>query len=230
MNGYCYDLHVHTKEASACGVRTGAEQAEEAHRAGYAGIVISDHFFNGNTAVSAELPWEERVRGLCAGYESARKRGEELGIDVLFAWEYSFWGADFITLGLGTDWLLAHPDVLDWPVEDYLDRVRADGAYVIHAHPFREAWYIRSIRLYPTRVDAVEIVNTSHENAAFNRRAKWYAEEFGLTAVGGSDAHYPGCIQGGVYLKERARTVDELIAQLRGDGILGVRDKIVQKD
>jgi len=230
MNGYCYDLHVHTKESSACGARTGAEQAEEAFQSGYAGIVITDHFFNGNTAVSADLPWEERVRGLCAGYESARKKGEELGLDVLFGWEYSYFGTDFITLGLGTDWLLEHPDVLSWPPEEYLDRVRAEGGFVIHAHPFREAWYVKAIRLMPTRVDAVEIVNTSHEDPAFNRRAKWYAEEFGLTAVGGSDAHYPGCIQGGVYLKERVRTVDELIGQLRGGGVLGVKEKIMKKD
>lgn len=224
MQGYCYDLHVHTSESSACGARTGAEQAEEAFAAGYAGIVITDHFFNGNTAVSADLPWEERVHALGAGYRSARARGEEIGLDVLFGWEYSFWGTDFITLGLDEQWLLAHEDVLRWKPEEYLDRVRADGAYVIHAHPFREAWYVSAIRLMPARVDAVEIVNTSHEDPAFNARAKWYAQEFGLTAVGGSDAHYPGCIRGGVYLKERAQTMNALIRQLRAGEILSVKE------
>ena len=33
--------------------------------AGYTGIFVTDHFFNGNTAVPADLPWRERVERFC---------------------------------------------------------------------------------------------------------------------------------------------------------------------
>ena len=56
---YKYETHLHTKEASACASSTGAEMARAYQAAGYAGIIVTDHFFNGNTAVPANLPWEK---------------------------------------------------------------------------------------------------------------------------------------------------------------------------
>ena len=58
---YKYDLHVHTKEGSACGRSTGAEMAEMYAREGYSGFVVTEHFYTGNTAVPRDLPWEEWV-------------------------------------------------------------------------------------------------------------------------------------------------------------------------
>ena len=49
---YRYDLHVHTYEGSACARSTGAELADFYKEKGYDGIVISDHFWRGNTRVA----------------------------------------------------------------------------------------------------------------------------------------------------------------------------------
>ena len=48
---YKYETHMHTAEASACATSTGAEMARAHKEAGYTGIFITDHFFNGNTTV-----------------------------------------------------------------------------------------------------------------------------------------------------------------------------------
>ena len=53
---YKYDLHVHTKEGSACARNTGAEMAEMYAREGYSGFFVTDHFYTGNTAVPRDLP------------------------------------------------------------------------------------------------------------------------------------------------------------------------------
>ena len=99
---YKYDLHVHTKEGSACGRSTGAEMAEMYAREGYTGFVVTDHFYTGNTAVPRDLPWEEWVDRFCEGYRSAKRRGDELGLDVFFGWEFGLGGGtEFLTLG---DW------------------------------------------------------------------------------------------------------------------------------
>ena len=55
INGYLYDTHVHTSEGSACGQNTGAEMARAYQKAGYAGIVVTDHFFYGNTEADRSL-------------------------------------------------------------------------------------------------------------------------------------------------------------------------------
>ena len=70
-----YDVHVHTAEASKCSPQPGAEMAEEYHAKGYTGIIVTDHFLNGNTRVPADLPWKERIRLFCLGYEHAAERG-----------------------------------------------------------------------------------------------------------------------------------------------------------
>ena len=86
---FFYETHMHTCQASACGKATGKEQARAYKEAGFAGIIITDHFFGGNTAVSRELPWEERVDLFWKGYEDAKEEGDRIGLDVFFGHVFS---------------------------------------------------------------------------------------------------------------------------------------------
>ena len=114
-------------------------------------MCITDHFFNGNTSVPRDLPWEERVELFYSGYELAYEEGKKQGFDVFFGWEWTFRGTDILTYGLGKEWLLAHPEVWELSINDYCDLARESGAFLVHAHPFREAAYIDMIRLFPER-------------------------------------------------------------------------------
>ncbi len=98
-----------------------------------------------------------------------------------------------------------------------LKRVRAAGGYIIHAHPFAEAPWIESIRLYPRLVDAVEIVNNGCD-ATVNARAAWYAAQYGLAATAGSDAHERDPVKEnpcGVLLERPVDTIEELVNEIR---------------
>ena len=44
---YLYETHCHTKESSACGLATADEMIAAYHQKGYRGVIITDHFFNG---------------------------------------------------------------------------------------------------------------------------------------------------------------------------------------
>lgn len=194
---YKYEIHCHTSETSRCSNLSGAELAEFYKDAGYNGIIVSDHFFNGNTTIprntgiagDRKYSWEERVELFCMGYENAYRRGVEIGIDVFFSWEYSYLGADYLTYGLDKEWLLANSDIESLPITDYFKRVREAGAFIIHAHPFRQAEYISGIFLFPERTEAVEVINSSMSDIV-NFRAKWYADNYNLINVAGSDTHY----------------------------------------
>ena len=76
---------------------------------GYTGLIISDHFLNGNTTVDKTLPWEQQVAEFERGYLAAKEEGDKIGLDVFFAWECSMSG-DFLIYGLDKEWLLANPD------------------------------------------------------------------------------------------------------------------------
>lgn len=200
---------MHTSEGSACGVSSGEEQAQAYYDAGYTGIIITDHFFNGNCAIPGNIPWEDRVELFCMGYEHAKKKGDNIGLDVFFGWEANFRATEFLVYGLDKDWLLKHDDILSWDVREHYERVKADGGMIIHAHPFREAPYIKEIRLFPEYVDGIEVYNAANEriNPAFNARALKYAKDNGLSETGGSDSHHVKNATGGMAFDHRLGSI-----------------------
>lgn len=188
MMKYRYDLHVHTSESSACAHSTAAEMVHMYKSEGYTGIVITDHFYHGNTYVPRQLEWADWVETFYKSYLNAKARGDEIGLDVFFGWEYSYAGTDFITLGLDKDWLLAHPEIRSIRVYDYLNLVHESGGYIIHAHPFHEAGYIPCIRLMPPYEDAVEVINAP-KGDFINAMALHYAQAYDKVQTAGSDSH-----------------------------------------
>lgn len=189
MRKYKYEMHCHTSEVSRCSHISGAELAEFYKSAGYDGLVVTDHFFNGNCAVPRELDWTEKVELFVTGYENAKKRGDQIGLDVFFGWEFTYVdGTDFLTYGLDKQWLLKNRDCDTMRITDYCNLVHGSGGYVVQAHPFREDSYIEMIRLLPRHVDAVETLNAGRTDFQ-NRMADVYADSYGIMKFCGSDNH-----------------------------------------
>lgn len=216
QKGYAFETHMHTSEASACALSSARSMARFYKSLGYRGIIVTDHFFNGNTAIPSHLPWEQRVSLFCRGFENARAEGESIGLTVFFGWEYCYHGTEFLTYGLNKEWLLAHPESLSWGVEEYLTRVQEDGGFIIHAHPFREAPYIRKIRLFPNLTDAVEAINMRNPETLYDKSAYNYAKEHGLAMTSGSDSHDSETLPGGGILFEKdIVSIEDFISTLR---------------
>lgn len=212
---YKYEMHCHTSEVSKCGKISGAEMADFYKNMGYSGIVVTDHFLNGNTTVQRKMPWEERIDLYCKGYEAAKKRGSEIGLSVFFGWENSYGGTDFITYGLNKNWLIEHKYCDLLPAKEYLELARSSGGYVVQAHPFREAGYIDMIRLMPRDVDAVETVNANRTDFE-NDMADYYADSYGLLKTCGSDNHIGKQARiAALELDFEAKSIDEIISAIK---------------
>ena len=225
MKKYLYDTHTHTSEVSACASATGAKQARIYKELGYEGIIVTDHFHNGNTTIPRNLPWREWVNRFTVGYENAKAVGDKIGLQVLFAWEESFEGNDFIVYGLDKEWLINHPQILDWNIEEHYQHIKAAGGYFVHAHPFREASYIRKVRLFPNHVDAVEIINSSHRNPNYDKKAYKYALNNKLTVTAGSDSHHANDIRGGMVFDYKLEDVNDFVNSIKsGKNVELVRD------
>lgn len=189
MAYYKYEPHLHTKEASACAILTGAEQARLYKDLGYSGIIVTDHFFNGNTCIPKHLPWIHKIDLLCKGYENAKEEGDKIGLKVFFGWEANFSGTEFLIYGLDKEWLKAHPDMLSWTIEEQYERIHRAGGFIVHAHPFRDRPYIKEIRLFPDAVDAVEAINIGNRSEEVDKKAMAYAKKHKLPMTAGTDAH-----------------------------------------
>ena len=218
MKKYLYETHLHTAEGSLCGKVPAAELMRNFKQAGYTGVVITDHFFYGNTGVDRNLPWEQWVEGFCKGYENAKAEGDKIGLQVFFGWESGYQGTEFLIYGLDKEWLLSHPEIRDCSIEEQYDIVHKAGGIVIQAHPYRVEPYIKQIRLFPEHVDAVEAINASHSglrsvshiNPAWNDQALAYAKEYGLPITAGSDQHKQVIIGGGMVFGRKMKDIHDL--------------------
>lgn len=217
-----WETHLHTAEASKCASASAAEMAQTCKDAGYDGMFVTDHFYHGNTCVDRSLPWEEWTRQFCLGYYHAKEAGDRIGLRVCFGWEYSWTGNDFLTYGLSPAWLAAHPEVVTVSPIEYLKLIRASGGCIVHAHPFRQEYYVEAIRLVPEHIDAVEVYNAGNKEEAYNSRALWYAEEFGFPQTAGSDAHWVGACAGGILTDADLTDTAQYPDLIRSGGIKGL--------
>ena len=209
--GYKVETHLHTSQASACAISTGAQMARFAKYSEYCAIVVTDHFFNGNTAIRGKWPWDDKIAMFAQGYEDAKKEGDKIGLDVYFGFEYNYHGAEFLIYNFGEEKLRAYPGIMTDGIEKVLNNIRTGGGFIIHAHPFRTAPYINDPnKIFPEYIDAVEIINI-HNSKEANRRAYDYAKNFNLIKFGGSDTHAIQAYDGGMAFARCPKSLDDII-------------------
>lgn len=224
MSQYIYETHLHTKGSSACGQTEPEDYIDAYKRAGYVGIIVTDHFFNGNCGVDRSLPWEEMVKGYCAGYERALKAAEGKDFDVFFGIEYNFAGDEYLLYGLDKEFLLAHPEIMTQTHEGLFEMVNSVGGLMIQAHPFRKRDYIKSINLHPECVHGLEVYNAGNHPEE-NAKAVILAQETNLPQTSGSDMHQVANIEryiadksfapGGVIFPERLKSIQDYITGIK---------------
>lgn len=232
---YQFEMHSHTKWASACGYSAPEEMAAAYYKAGYAGMVITDHFLKGNTAIDRSLPWAEKMQGYWRAYEAAKAWAEGKGFTVLFGIEHYYGeGKEVLTYGIDLDFLLAHPDLHEYPLADYCAAVHEAGGFLSHAHPFRRAAYIKDgVPPQVQDMDAVEVFNFYNEEEE-NRLAAQLAQKTGLLTTSGGDEHI--CTGGafgkaGVMFPQPPQDNRQLVEMLRGgDYKLMVNGQVRDKD
>ena len=219
MHKYKVETHLHTSQGSDCGQNTGEEMAIAYKKAGYCAIVVTDHFFNGNTAVRGNYSWGKKISLFMKGYEDAKATGKKIGLDVYFGFEYNNRGSEFLIYNLGEEWLCSYPEIMTDSLEKVLAKVRNDGGFVIHAHPFREAPYIPNPgRVIPEHTDAVEVINKTQGDITSppNRLAYEYSQKYDLICFSGSDVHSVRyLLGGGIAFEKKPKSLDDIIKTVK---------------
>lgn len=208
---FLYETHLHTKTASACGHNTGWEMAEACKNAGYTGTFVTDHNWGGNTCVSRFLPWADWMKRYARGYEEAKEFGDKNDFDVFFGMETGYNGTEFLICGMTPEWFINHPEIRNCTIEEQYKMVKESSGMVVQAHPYREEYYIPSVRVFPDFVDAIEgsnathssPVSKSHNNSEWDDKARTLANEKNLPMTAGSDVHSTTLFGGGVAFTRR---------------------------
>lgn len=211
---YRYETHCHCNLASRCAHSTPAELVQAHHAAGYAGLVLTDHFIHGNTAISTDLPWEEQMHRYYDAYLEAKKAAEALDFNVIFGIEHAYGGGlEVLCYGIDLDFLLQNPDIPQLDIRQFAARVHAYGGILIHAHPYR--WARPELRLPMDILDGIEVYNAGNPG---DKNVLALRNLGGLIPFSGGDIHKADEARvgtSGIALPYRIRNEKELVNALK---------------
>ena len=186
-----FEIHLHTKGCSACGVSTAEEMVDTAIENGYSGVVFTNHFYHGNTCIDRNLPWKDFVGAYEEDYLRAKKHGEEKGIKVFFGIEEGYdAGKEMLIYGISPDALKNCPEFIMMNAQEKSDFIHKNGGITVCAHPFRNRSYIPDPNKEPPVeiFDGIECFNL-HNLPEENEKAFLFAEKAGLLKTSGGDKH-----------------------------------------
>lgn len=217
---YLYETHLHTSAVSACASSSPAQQVQAYKEKGYTGIIITDHFVNGNSKCSPNLPWDKKMAFFIAGYQEAKKEGERCGLDVFLGWEYCLYGTEFLTYGLSFDFLLAHPGIDKMTVNEYSALVRKNKGYLAQAHPFRQdSWIKNPWPVEASLMDGIEVYNAKMPYET-NAKAYAFARKHNLPVQAGSDSHHiDSSFASGIILNNKAKSIFDIIDAIKTQSV-----------
>ncbi len=210
------ETHLHTVYCSACGEMSAQQIVEGYRQAGYAALIVTDHF-NRDTFRMLQRDTREKGEHLHAfleGYRRVREAAEPYGIRVYRGAEVRFDGRcnDYLVYGF-SDELLRDPEaVFTMGAEAFYEKCKQDGALLIHAHPYRDGGTPTSA----AALDGAEVANMHPGHKNRNALALAFAEENGLIKLAGSDCHEPCHLgRGGILVDALPRDERDLVELLR---------------
>jgi histidinol phosphatase-like PHP family hydrolase len=134
-----YEIHSHTKEVSGCSSVNGATLVDEHKKEGFEGVCITDHFYKGYFDQFEGKSYKYKIDHYLSGYRNAKKRGDEIGLQVFLGMEIRFNGDmnDYLVFGMTEQFLYDYADMYKMTVESFSKFIKDSDIIMIWAHPFR---------------------------------------------------------------------------------------------
>ncbi|MBO5914581.1 MAG: PHP domain-containing protein [Clostridia bacterium] len=223
---YKTEPHLHTRPVSFCAYYPPEEMIEYHSKQGYDTVFVSDHFAINHFARLGDISWSEKIRILFDSYLRAKKRGEELGMNVLFSPELTLCGNHFLLYNVDLDFLNSRDDFFYMSLEEFHAYAQENGVLMIQAHPLRDG----KCTPKPDCVIGFEVINTNPRHNNFDKEMLETARKHpSLLRTVGSDAHYIDDVgRSAVLSPYEIKTVSQYLELLRsGEAKFMVNGEIV---
>lgn len=210
---YKYELHAHAKEVSVCAAIPVKELIEEYKKAGYSGIVLTDHYSPMTFHISELFNKKKAMDHYLRAYREA-KQYETEDFTVLLGVELRFYATvnDYLIYGVTEEMLYELPFLLKTYIKKASQLFRERGCLFIQAHPFRKM----ITRADPKHLDGVEVFNGKASSEANESSLKWAKEIGAPIKTSGSDCHRAtGAGLGGIITEEPIKSNEDLIRILK---------------
>jgi predicted metal-dependent phosphoesterase TrpH len=200
-NLYLYDVHIHTSEVSFCGNVDAKTVVHMYKKAGYDGLVITDHYTGDYFEALRVGSWKDKINEFLRGYRIALQEGQKLGINVLLGIELRFdenWN-DYLIYGIDENFLYENRYLYKMNIKTFRDHVQDTPVLIYQAHPFRVGIFPEN----PEYLDGIEVYNGNPRHDSRNEKAAEYAKHYNLKMLSGSDFHQTEDLaRGGIVLSE----------------------------
>ena len=212
-----YEMHIHSAPCSGGGIDI-RKHIDTLINNGYSGMVITNHFYNGDNRIDKNLPWEEFVDAYKRDYLYGLEYAQKVDFDLLFGLEEHVGGGQEILIyGITPELIANHPELKMASAEKYIEVVHSAGGLVYQSHPYRARWYVTSP--FPLdcidKLDGIEVYNSANE-LEWNESAERLAEKLGLSCIAGSDRHSEKSMGfAGIITKERIKNNEDLVRILK---------------
>lgn len=216
MKEFLYEMHFHTKDTSNCAIVKAKDAVEEYIKAGYDGIVVTDHLSPSTYMKYGRklLSWKKKVDFFLRGYKAAVKAANGR-IPVLLGMELRYRTSegdnDYLVYGITEEFLYNTPELLNLNSKKFYEIAQKNGFLVFQAHPFRVGMKITN----PKFLDGIEIYNGNPRHNSSNDIAEAWAKKYDLIVTSGSDYHeIDDLARGGIWFKEEIKTNEDLLRNL----------------
>ena len=209
-------MHFHTKNTSNCANVSAKIAVEEYIKAGYDGIVVTDHLSTSTYMKYGRelLSWKKKVDFFLRGYKEALKTANGR-INVLLGMELRFKTSegdnDYLVYGITEEFLHEHPELLNLNIKKFYKLAQENGFLVFQAHPFRVGMKVTN----PNFLDGVEIFNGNPRHNSSNDIAEMWAKKYDLLVTSGSDYHEIEDLgSGGIWFDKEIKDNKQLVEEL----------------
>ena len=217
MKKYLYEMHFHTKNTSNCANVKAEIAVEEYIKAGYDGIVVTDHLSPSTYMKYGRelLSWKKKVDFFLRGYKAAKKTANGR-IPVLLGMELRFRTSegdnDYLVYGLNEEFLYLHSELLNLNIKQFYELCQKHGFLVFQAHPFRFGMKVTN----PKYLDGIEIFNGNPRHNSSNDIAEMWAKKYDLMVTSGSDYHEIEDLgSGGIWFNKEIKDNKTLVEELK---------------
>lgn len=224
MKAYKFDAHVHTSETSPCAKIKGSEMVHLYKKAGYSGVIVTDHYHDGffEALFGPNVSWEEKVDCFYKGYLSAYNEGKKIGINVILAMEINFapYDIDYLVYGVDETFLKENERLYYLNLGSFRELTKNNKNIITYqAHPYRAPITPAD----PALLDGIEVYNGNPRHISGNKPALDFAIKHNLKRISGSDFHEIGDeARGGILLPENVDNEKDLVQILRNDRLVGL--------
>lgn len=209
------ETHCHSLGGSPCATSPNRILIDDYVRAGYGGVVITNHIAKGSYAFLQGETHAEKIRFYFALIETLREQLKPFNIKVFSGSEVrvipengSVFGEEFMVYGITEKDMTDNKPFYTFTQEELFRFAEKRGLFMYQTHPFRDGVIVGN----PEFLHGAEAFNGHFHHFNHNDKAKEFCEKHNLIELSGTDYHHENQpITAGIFVPDDICTDKQLI-------------------